>query len=81
MPDRILTPIKAIRAKCLDCSCGQIAEVRNCLIPTCPLYPYRMGKRPKCSRIDSPQKISGLSQDLNTNSPAEGKSSQAKSLG
>ena len=42
----MLTPIKAIRAKCLDCSGGQYAEVRLCPIENCALYPYRMGKRP-----------------------------------
>ena len=40
------TPIKAIRAKCLDCSGGSAQEVRLCVIPECPLYPYRMGKNP-----------------------------------
>ena len=43
----VLTPIKAIRAKCLDCCCGMAKEVRLCLIKDCPLWPYRMGKRPK----------------------------------
>lgn len=42
-----LTPIKAIRARCLDCCAGQPQEVRYCTIPDCSLYPYRMGKRPK----------------------------------
>ena len=42
----ILTPIKAIRAKCLDCSCGQVKEIRLCPVTKCPLWPYRMGKRP-----------------------------------
>lgn len=42
-----LTPIKAIRAKCLDCCCGNVAEVRRCPSEKCALYPYRMGKRPK----------------------------------
>ncbi len=41
-----LTPIKAIRAKCLECSGGQPSEVRNCTIVDCPLYPYRFGKNP-----------------------------------
>ena len=44
---KILTPIKAIRAKCLDCCCGQRAEVKLCKLETCSLHPYRMGKRPK----------------------------------
>ena len=40
------TPVKAIRAKCLECSNYQPKEVRNCLITDCPLYPFRMGKNP-----------------------------------
>ena len=42
-----LTPIKAIRAKCIDCCAGQPKEVRLCACEKCPLYPYRMGHRPK----------------------------------
>lgn len=42
-----LTPIQAIRAKCLDCACNSYSEVKLCNIPSCPLYPYRLGKRPK----------------------------------
>jgi hypothetical protein len=38
-----VSPLKAIRAKCLDCCCYQIAEVRYCPVE-CPLKPYRMGK-------------------------------------
>jgi hypothetical protein len=42
-----LTPMKAIRAKCLDCTAGQIVEVRLCALENCPLHPYRMGHRPQ----------------------------------
>lgn len=42
-----MTPIKAIRAKCLNCCCFQPAEVRKCTAKDCPLWPYRMGHRPK----------------------------------
>lgn len=42
-----LTPIKAIRLKCLDCCCGQHKEVKLCTCYSCPLYPYRLGHRPK----------------------------------
>ncbi|MDD6411756.1 MAG: hypothetical protein PUG03_08220 [Oliverpabstia intestinalis] len=42
-----LTPVKAIRKKCLDCCNGQQVEVRLCELKTCPLYGYRMGHRPK----------------------------------
>lgn len=44
---KILTPIKSIRKKCLECSNGQYLEVRNCLNTECPIYRYRLGKRPK----------------------------------
>ncbi|WP_084201460.1 hypothetical protein [Geobacter pickeringii] len=47
-----LTPIKAIRAKCLDCSNNQYGEVRVCPINKCPLWPYRMGRRPKADGDD-----------------------------
>lgn len=42
-----LTPMKAIRAKCLECSSGQFKEIRLCPVKTCPLYEYRNGHRPK----------------------------------
>ncbi len=41
-----MTPMKAIRAKCLDCCCDQQAEVRRCPSKDCALWPYRMGHRP-----------------------------------
>jgi len=39
-------PVKAIRAKCLDCCCGQIREVELCPCTWCALYPFRFGKNP-----------------------------------
>lgn len=42
-----LTPIKAIRLKCLDCCCNSANEVKLCKCDSCPLYPYRFGKRPR----------------------------------
>lgn len=42
----IRTPLKAIRAKCMECTCGQFIEIKNCTIKKCPLYEYRMGHRP-----------------------------------
>lgn len=41
-----LTPIKAIRKKCLDCCGGQSLEVRLCEAVDCPIWPYRMGTNP-----------------------------------
>lgn len=42
-----LTPMRAIRTKCLECCAGQAQEVRFCSITKCALHPYRMGHRPK----------------------------------
>ena len=39
-----LTPVKAMRLKCLDCCCMQETEVRLCPSEDCSLWPYRMGK-------------------------------------
>lgn len=47
------TPVKAIRKKCLDCSCFQPKEVRECTVISCSLYPYRMGTRPSETTIKS----------------------------
>lgn len=42
----ITNPVKAIRAKCIDCMCGQVTEVQLCTCTDCALYPFRMGKNP-----------------------------------
>jgi len=53
---RKMTPCKAIRLKCLDCSCGSSNEVKLCPILDCPLYPYRFGKNPAyAGRKGNPQ--------------------------
>ena len=46
-----MTPMKAIRAKCLDCCCGSSNEVRLCTAEKCPLYVYRFGKNPNRAGI------------------------------
>lgn len=44
--DEIHNPVKAIRAKCLECSCGAVSEIKKCLITNCALFPFRLGKNP-----------------------------------
>ena len=39
-----LTPLRAIRSKCIDCSGHELNEVRNCLFEDCPLFSLRMGR-------------------------------------
>jgi hypothetical protein len=41
-----LTPVKAIRTKCLDCMNGSAHEVKLCNISDCSLFAYRFGKNP-----------------------------------
>ena len=38
-----LTPLKAIRTRCLECAPTK-PEIKNCEFTNCPLHPYRMGK-------------------------------------
>jgi hypothetical protein len=60
-----MTPIKAIRLKCLDCSGGAISEVEKCVIPDCVLYPFRMGKNPNRQKIIlSPERKKELSDRM-----------------
>jgi hypothetical protein len=40
-----MTPVQAIRKRCIDCKPDGLKEVRNCQDDECYLYPYRMGKR------------------------------------
>ena len=41
-----LTPVKAIRAYCLNCCCESETEVKLCPAMDCQLWPFRMGKNP-----------------------------------
>lgn len=43
----------AIRAKCIDCMAGNVAEVRRCGDTTCALWPFRMGSDPWHTRVMS----------------------------
>lgn len=58
-----MTPMKAIRAKCLDCMCGSAHEVRLCPVTKCPLYVYRFGKRPKVGK-DTGKELEELNTPL-----------------
>lgn len=50
-----LTPLRAIRQKCLDCSNDNPREVTNCWGEySCPLYPYRFGTNPARKGIGNP---------------------------
>ena len=40
------SPIKTIRAKCIDCSGGSETEARKCVAIGCSLWPFRMAHNP-----------------------------------
>lgn len=44
--------MKAIRRKCIDCSCGSSNEVKLCPVKNCPLYDYRFGKDPHRKKVE-----------------------------
>ena len=46
MSEKKVTPMRAIRAKCLECSNGSAHEATNCPVKECALYVYRSGKNP-----------------------------------
>ena len=41
-----MSPLKALRARCIDCCAGQPSEVRLCTAVACPSWPFRMGSNP-----------------------------------
>ena len=57
------TPVKAIREYCIDCACGSLSEVRLCPRISCPLYGYRMGKRPKKTAVTGGTQQSSNAQE------------------
>ena len=61
---QITSPLKAIRAKCLDCCCDQATEVKLCPASTCPLYPFRFGKNPFRKRELTDEQREALCQRL-----------------
>ena len=46
MEEKRVSPLKAIRLKCLDCCNGSSNEVKLCTCEKCPLYPFREGHNP-----------------------------------
>jgi len=41
-----VSPLRALRLKCLDCCNDSVQEVRLCTAVGCPSWPFRMGKNP-----------------------------------
>jgi hypothetical protein len=41
-----MSPLKALRARCLDCCAGSANEVRLCSAVSCPALPFSLGSSP-----------------------------------
>ena len=41
-----MSPLSAIRKKCLDCCADQVSEIRLCEAVHCALWPFRSGQHP-----------------------------------
>jgi hypothetical protein len=58
-------PLKAIRARCLDCCCFQPSEVRKCVAVACPGWPFRLGVNPfREKRVLSPEQKQAMAERL-----------------
>ncbi len=68
---REMTPLKAIRAKCLDCCCNQYSEVRDCQVIDCKLWRFRFGKGLHKRNI-SPEHLARLKLGLKNTHKKEG---------
>jgi hypothetical protein len=62
--EKNLTPIKAIRWKCLECCNFNSHEVKICSIDNFALYPFRLGKNPGIKRVLSEDQRSALRERL-----------------
>lgn len=51
-----MTPMKAIRARCMDCSGFSFKEISECAHEECALHEYRSGHRPKQKATRTPVK-------------------------
>ena len=55
---------KAIIAKCIDCSCYEKSEVRNCIVMSCPLWQFRNGKNPYNKRVMTEEQRAATAERL-----------------
>jgi|SRR6516165_1495027 hypothetical protein len=51
-----MSPLEAIRARCLDCCAGSPREVGKCMALRCPSWPFRMGNHPYRKRPSDEQR-------------------------
>lgn len=62
---KAITPLKAIRIKCLECSAGHVIVVKNCITEDCSLFHYRFGTNPRRKGVSGG--TDNLSERINLN--------------
>lgn len=84
MEEKRISPLKAIRLKCLDCCCGSSYEVKLCPCTNCPPYPFREGHNPftvkrewteeqrEAQRARFEQNVRATTLEKSHNEPSEG---------
>lgn len=69
MEEKRISPLKAIRLKCLDCCCGSSNEVKLCTVAGCALYPFREGHNPFTKKEYTPEQKAAMVARLAKNKP------------
>jgi hypothetical protein len=57
-------PVKAFRAFCLDCMCGQPGLIPDCPSTGCKCHPYRMGHNPARQGVGGSIKQQQIGREL-----------------
>jgi hypothetical protein len=74
---KAMSPMQAIRRKCLDCSGGQIVEVRLCETVTCSLWAFRAGRHP----YTKTRVLEAISEASTANGTPVGESASSSPIG
>lgn len=54
-----MSPLKALRLRCVDCCAGSANEVRLCVSVSCASWPFRMGQNPWRAPASEAQREAG----------------------
>ena len=73
---RPVSPLQALRERCIDCCTGSKTEVAKCVAVTCPSWPFRTGHNPwRTGRPMTPEQRNAAASHLKhgrTTVPREG---------
>jgi hypothetical protein len=83
-----MSPLQALRLRCLDCCAGSAHEVKLCTAVKCPAWPFRLGTSPWRAPMSEERKAAARAHlalarkvDPAASEPDEMQGSSAKSPG